>query len=122
MANPGAFSPFRFHRGDTVPTMTCSRVALLWMTGVFVVTGIAHTTAASELTASDVEYLKTIAGFQSPRFLRDMTPAETSCMHELINRPGDENERSRVVSAFVGWIVLGQVSGDRTPPQTCPPE
>ncbi len=57
------------------------------------------------------------AGSQSPRFLRNMTPAETSCMHELINRPGDENERSRVVSAFVGWIVLGQVSGDRTPPQ-----
>jgi len=119
---PRAFSRFRFHRGDAVPMMTCSRVALLWMAGIFVVTGIAHTTAASELTASDVEYLKTIAGFQSPRFLRDMTPAETSCMHELINRPGDENERSRVVSAFVGWIVLGQVSGDRTPPQTCPPE
>src|SRR6266536_2963187 len=113
MANPGAFSPFRFHRGDAVPTMTCSRVALLWMAGVFVVTGIAHTTAASELTASDVEYLKTIAGSQSPRFLRDMTPAETSCMH-VINRSGDENERSRVVSAFVGWIVLGQVSGDST--------
>src|SRR6266498_282175 len=82
---PRAFSRFRFHRGDAVPMMTCSRVALLWMAGIFVVTGIAHTTAASELTASDVEYLKTIAGSQSPRFLRDMTPAETSCMH-VINR------------------------------------
>jgi hypothetical protein len=99
--------------------MTCSRVALLWMAGAFVVTGVA---AESELTASDTEYLKTIAPSQSRRFLRDMTPAEANCMHELINRPGDENERSRVVSAFVGWIVLGQVSGDRTPPQTCPPE
>src|SRR6266516_4462034 len=122
MASPACFQPVPFPSRRCRANDDLFPCRIAWMAGIFVVTGIAHTTAASELTASDVEYLKTIAGFQSPRFLRDMTPAETSCMHELINRPGDENERSRVVSAFVGWIVLGQVSGDRTPPQTCPPE
>jgi hypothetical protein len=102
--------------------MSGARVESLSMTGLFVVIGIAYATAASELTASDVEYLKQITMSRNPSFLRVMTPAEANCMHELINRPGDENERSRTVSAFVGWIVLGQITGDRTPPQACPPE
>src|ERR1700730_10301959 len=92
-------------------------VAMLWMAGVFVLAGIAPSAAANELTDSDREYLRTIAPAQS-RSLRDITPAEASCMHELITRPADENERSREVSAFVGWIVLNQVSSDRIPPTT----
>jgi hypothetical protein len=89
---------------------------------LFVIAGIIHSSAANELTASHVEYLKTITPSRSPSFLRGMTPAEAGCLHELINRPGDENDRSREVSAFVGWIVLGQITGDKTPPEKCPPE
>ncbi len=110
----------RLHRKDRQRRRGAAlRVLVRGMAGFFLIIGIACCAAANELTASDVEYLRTITPSQTPRFLRDMTPAEARCMHELINRPGEENERRTIVSAFVGWIVLGQVTGDRTPPQTC---
>jgi hypothetical protein len=46
--------------------MTLSRSPSLWVAALFIiVAGIAHSTAASELTASDVEYLKKIAPSQA---------------------------------------------------------
>jgi hypothetical protein len=49
--------------------MTLSRSPSLWVAALFIiVAGIAHSTAASELTASDVEYLKKIAPFRRPSF------------------------------------------------------
>jgi hypothetical protein len=100
--------------------MAFIRVAMFRVASVFALAS--PSMAATELTDSDREYLKTILPSQSPRSLRDVTPAEASCPHELIKRRRDDDERSRELSAFVGWIVLSQVSGDRTPPETCPPE
>jgi hypothetical protein len=82
--------------------MTSYRVAMLWMAAVFVLAGIAPM-AANELTDSDREYLRTITPSQSPGSLCDMTPAEARCMPELINRPGDENERRREVFSLC-WM------------------
>ena len=115
---PRPHRSLRLHRKDRQRRRGAAlRVLVRGMAGFFLIIGIACCAAANELTASDVEYLRTITPSQTPRFLRDMTPAEASCMHELINRPGEENERRTIVSAFVGWIVLCQVTGDRTPPK-----
>ena len=82
-------------------------------------TWLVGTAAASELTNSDLDYLYNLTKSTS---FNDYSPSELRCLHELINRPGSEEERDRRLSYYITQLAASDLTNGSavSGPTNCP--